>query len=188
MKVESPVTNATISIENNCVITGAQLNQPTFQLNSNNTELTFLNIESLGALIGSPNTGEAADTIINFSNAIAKSSVIEANTGQAFINIDSDSKLTGKCKFNLGENNDTVNIDGTIKKLIINNGNDTSEDKITISDLDSIQKKLKIKRFGEEDRLVIEGDTFKYQALDDKELRNELKELGIVVNLLDNNR
>lgn len=88
---------------------------------------------------------------------------------------------------NLGANKDSVVIDGIISKLIIDNGDDNSKDKITISDSNDVQKKLKINNFGEKDRLIIEGEAFKYQTFKDKEFRNELKELGIIVNLLDIN-
>ena len=86
---------------------------------------------------------------------------------------------------NLGGNKDSVVIDGIINKLIIDNGDDNSKDKITISNPNNIQNKMKINNFGEKDRLIIEGEKFNYQAFEDKELRNELKDLGIIVNLLD---
>lgn len=87
----------------------------------------------------------------------------------------------------LGSNKDSVVIDGIINKLTIDNGNDNSKDKVTISDLESIQRKLKINNFGEEDRLIIEGDTFKYQVLEDDDVQSVLKDLGIIVNLIDSN-
>ena len=52
---------------------------------------------------------------------------------------------------------------------------------------DNIQKKLKLNNVGEDDRLIIEGDVFKYQALEDPETRSQLKDFGIIVNLIDNN-
>ena len=87
----------------------------------------------------------------------------------------------------LGDNKDSVVIDGIINRLIIDNGNKNSKDKITISNSDNTRRKLKINKLEEKDRLILEGKTFKDQTLRDKKLRNELKELGIIMNLLNNN-
>ena len=38
-----------------------------------------------------------------------------------------------------------------------------------------------------EDRLIIEGDAFRYQDLEDKDLREPLKDLGIIVILAEIN-
>ena len=46
----------------------------------------------------------------------------------------------------LGDNKDSVVIDGIINRLIIDNSNENSKDKITISDSDDTQRKLKINK------------------------------------------
>ena len=118
---------------------------------------------------------------------MAKSTQVTGDAGKEVIKISDNTKLTGNSFINLGANKDKVIIDGIIKKLVIDNGNDTAKDKIEVSSLDNIQKKLKVDNFGEEDRLIIEGDAFKYQDLEEKDLRGILKGLGIMVTLAETN-
>ena len=63
----------------------------------------------------------------------------------------------GRAKINLGENKDSVVIDGIINKLTIDNGDDNPKMTITINSINLINKKLKIKNFGEEDKPVTGG-------------------------------
>lgn len=174
----------TITVENKVVVDGDNLTKPTFILNSNGkSNLTLANQKTSGAVIDA----EAAKNNITLAGDITKSITINGDVGKEIIKIKEGTELTGKSTMKLGANKDSVIIDGIINKLIIDNGNDSAKDKITISDLDNIQRKLKLNNVGEEDRLIIEGDVFKYQTLEDPEIRSQLKDFGIIVNLIDNN-
>ena len=113
-----------------------------------------------------------------------KASKIKGGKGQEFIAIEEGTKLIGKNTFNLGNGKDSVNIDGLIKTLVINNGRDKHRDTITIESYNLIKKKLTIKNFGKTDRLVIEGEVFKFKALNNEKTNNALQELGIVVDTI----
>jgi hypothetical protein len=181
---EATVTEMEITVEKNVVVEGENLSKPTFTLNSNGkSTLTLANQKTVGAIIAA----EGAKNQINFAGGAAKSTQVNGDAGKEVIKIADDTKLTGKSVMNLGANKDKVIIDGIINKLTIDNGNDTAKDKIEISSLDNIQKRLKVKNFGEEDRLIIEGDAFRYQDLEDKDLREPLKDLGISVTLAEIN-
>jgi hypothetical protein len=145
--------------------------------------LTLANQKTIGAVIAA----EGRKNQINFTGGVAKSTQVNGDAGKEVIKIADNTKLTGNSFINLGANKDKVIIDGIIKKLVIDNGNDTAKDKIEVSSLDNIQKKLKVDNFGEEDRLIIEGDAFKYQDLEEKDLRGILKGLGIMVTLAETN-
>ena len=180
---EATVDELTITVENNVVITGEDLNKPTFTLNSNGkAKITLSNDSTTKAVINA----EAARNNITFSGNSAKSPKINGDAGKELIKIKEGTELTGKSTMKLGANKDSVVIDGIINKLTIDNGDDNAKDKVNISNLENIQRKLKINNFGEEDRLIIEGDAFKYQILEDSEIQSALKELGIIVNLTDN--
>jgi hypothetical protein len=181
---EATVTEIEITVENIVVVEGENLSKPTFTLNSNGkSTLTLANQKTVGAIIAA----EGAKNQINFAGGAAKSTQINGDAGKEVIKIADDTKLTGKSVMNLGANKDKVVIDGIINKLVIDNGDDSVKDKIEISSFDNIEKKLKVKNFGEEDRLIIEGDAFRYQDLEDKDLREPLKDLGIIVTLVDIN-
>jgi hypothetical protein len=181
---EATVTEMEITVEKNVVVEGENLSKPTFTLNSNGkSTLTLANQKTVGAIIAA----EGAKNQINFAGGAAKSTQVNGDAGKEVIKIADDTKLTGKSVMNLGANKDKVIIDGIINKLTIDNGNDTAKDKVEISSLDNIQKRLKVKNFGEEDRLIIEGDAFRYQDLEDKDLREPLKDLGIIVTLAEIN-
>lgn len=173
----------TITIEKKVVITGEDLNKPTFTLNSNGkAKITLSNDKTTKAVINA----KAARNDITFSGTSAKSSKVNGDDGKELIKIKEGTQLTGKSTMKLGANKDSVVIDGIINILSIDNGNDNSKDKTSISDLDNIQRKLKINNFGEEDRLIIERYTYRYQDMD-KEVQNIFKELNIIVNLANNN-
>ena len=184
MTTTSTIDELRITIENNMVITGDDLNKPTFTLNSNGkAKLTLSNNMTTKAAINA----EAARNNITFSGNTAKSSKINGDAGKELIKIKEGTELTGKSTMKLGANKDSVVIDGIINKLTIDNGNDNTKDKINVSNLEDIQRKLKAKNFGKQDRLIIEGDTFKYTALKDDELRRELKEFDIFIKLMGQN-
>ena len=85
---------------------------------------------------------------------------------------------------NLGSNKDSVIINGAINKLAIDNGDDNKKDTIEIRKPGLINKRLRINNFGKEDKLVIKEDTFKYQTLDNNQTLDDLKQIGIIVNLM----
>ena len=181
---EATVTEMVITVEKNVVVEGENLSKPSFTLNNaGKSELTLANDFTLRATIDT----EGGKNKVNFTGGEAKSTKVNGDAGKEIITISEDTQLTGKSVMNLGANKDKVIIDGIINRLTIDNGNDTVKDKIEISSLDNIQKKLKVKNFGEEDRLIIEGDAFRYQDLEDKDLREPLKDLGIIVNLAEIN-
>ena len=181
---EATVTEMEITVEKNVVVEGENLSKPSFTLNNaGKSELTLGNDFTLRATIDT----EGGKNKVNFTGGEAKSTKVNGDAGKEIITISEDTQLTGKSVMNLGANKDKVIIDGIINRLTIDNGNDTVKDKIEISSLDNIQKKLKVKNFGEEDRLIIEGDVFRYQDLEDKEIRTILKELGITVTLAEIN-
>ena len=181
---EATVTEMEITVEKNVVVEGENLSKPSFTLNNaGKSELTLANDFTLRATIDT----EGGKNKVNFTGGEAKSTKVNGDAGKEIITISEDTQLTGKSVMNLGANKDKVIIDGIINRLTIDNGNDTVKDKIEISSLDNIQKKLKVKNFGEEDRLIIEGDAFRYQDLEDKDLREPLKDLGIIVTLAEIN-
>ena len=59
----------------------------------------------------------------------------------------------------------------------------TTKDTIEIRKPGLINR-LRINNFGEEDKLVIKEDTFKYQTLDNNQTLDDLKQIGIIVNLM----
>ena len=130
---------------------------------------------------------EAKKNRINLTNTTANSLTIKGNNGKEIINIKGESQLAGNAKINLGKNKDSVLIDGIINNLTIDNGRDNSKDQVIITGDSLLRKKLKLKNFGRKDRLTIAGDTFKYQELKGRDIQDPLKELGIIVNLMDAN-
>ena len=122
---------------------------------------------------------------ITLSSEIAHSTKITGNKGKDTIYITEGSTLTGSSAASLGSNADQVIIDGIIHKLKINNGSDNSKDMIKISNSKNIKNKLTISDFGKEDRLILEGNVFLYSDMESQAARKELKELGIVIGLLD---
>jgi len=180
------VTKMTTTVNNQTSIEGGKLKEPLFTLNSTNgspARLTLANQATNQARINM----EDGTNIVNFTNTKAKSPKINGSDGNETIRIKDGSQITGKAKIKLGGDSDTIVIDGIINNATINNGNDDSKDKLKISSSGVIEGKGKVKNFGREDRLNIDGETFKYNALQDKDLQKELKEIGIAVNLMESN-
>ena len=121
----------------------------------------------------------------DFVGTNAKSPTIDGDAGKEIIKIKDGASLTGKARFNLGSNQDKVVIDGIVNNLIIDNGDDDHKDITKISSPDLIQKKVKLNNFGEEDKLTLEGVTFKYQDIAIDNVSDELRDVGVVVNLVD---
>ena len=170
-----------ITIQNDFIVEGKKLSNPVFTLSGNsNSTLTLSNNKTVGATI----KAKKGVNDIEFVDTIVKSSVVKGGNSQEFIAVEEGTKLIGKNRFRLGNGKDSVNIDGSIKTLVINNGLDKDRDKIIIKSYDLIQKKLRINNFGKTDRLVIEEDIFKYKSLNNEETKEALKELGIVVDTI----
>ena len=181
VKAEASIENMSIEIDKNFVITGERLDQPTFTLSEKKkSKLTLANNKTIGANIS---TTEGTNQIV-FSGKAAKSSTINGDNGKEIITIEKGTKLTGKTSMNLGSNKDSVIINGAINKLAIDNGDDNKKDTIEIRKPGLINKRLRINNFGEEDKLVIKEDTFKYQTLDNNQTLDDLKQIGIIVNLM----
>ena len=181
VKAEASIENMSIEIDKNVVITGERLDQPTFTLSEKKkSKLTLANNKTIGAKIS---TTEGTNKIV-FSGKAAKSSTINGDNGKEIITIEKGTKLTGKTSMNLGSNKDSVIINGAINKLAIDNGDDNKKDTIEIRKPGLINKRLRINNFGEEDKLVIKEDTFKYQTLDNDQTLNDLRQIGIIVSLM----
>ena len=178
---EAEVNKMTIKVENDFVVEGETLTKPLFTLNNKGkSELMLSNKENIRATI----TATQGTNNIILADTSMKASKVKGGKGQEFISIEEGTKLIGKNIFNLGAGKDSVNIDGSIKTLIINNGKDNDRDTITIESYDLIKKKLAIKNFGKTDRLVIEEDVFKYKTLNSEKTNDALQELGIMVDTI----
>ena len=171
-----------MSIDTNVVLKGDVLSKPTFTLTSNSkSHLRMANQGSSKAIINA----EAPKNKIDFLDTVAKSSTINGDSGNEIIKIMDSSHLTGRSRFNLGANQDKVIVDGIINNLIIDNGDDNQKDVTKIPSADQIIKKIKVNNFGEEDRLKHEGAVFKYGDIANDNALNELREAGIIVNLVE---
>ena len=178
---ESKINGITIKVENEFVVEGETLSQPVFKLNGQGeSELILSNKRNVRATI----TANKGTNNIILAETSMKDSTVKGGKGQELITIEEGTKLIGKNTFKLGNGKDSVNINGSVKTLVINNGVDEDRDKIIIESYDLIQKKMKVKNFGKQDRLVIEGDVFKYKSLNNEVTNNALKELGIVVDTI----
>ena len=178
---ESEVKDMTIKVENDFVVEGETLSQPVFKLNrQGESELILSNKRNVRATI----TAKKGTNTIILAETSMKDSTVKGGKGQELITIEEGTKLIGKNTFKLGNDKDSVNINGLVKTLVINNGIDKDRDKIVIESYDLILNKMIIKNFGKQDRLVIEGDVFKYKSLNNEVTNNALKELGIVVDTI----
>jgi len=173
----------TIKVDNDFVVEGETLLEPVFTLNNKGeSELILSNKENIRATI----TAKKGTNNIILADTTMKASKIKGGKGQELITIEEGTKLIGKNSFKLGTGKDSVTIDGSIKTLTIDNGNDKDRDTIAIKSYDLIKKKLKIKNFGPKDKLVIEGDVYTYKSLRNGNTNNALRELGIVVDTIAN--
>ena len=75
---------------------------------------------------------------------------------------------------------------GSVKTLIIDNGNDRKKDVTTIESYDLIKKKLAINNFGKKDQLIIEGEVFNYKPIKNNTINNLLEEHDIFIDIIDN--
>ena len=179
---KSTVSNLKATIKRHFITNGDNFIKPTFTLAAKtkptltirNTLLSKCRIEAAGK-----------KNKITLSSEIAHSSKINGDRGKDTVYIKEGCTLTGSSIASLGSNTDQVIIDGIIHKLKVNNGSDKSKDMIKISNTENIKNKLKINNFGNEDRLIIEGRLFEYSDVKNQATKKELKDLGIIINLLD---
>ena len=179
---KSRVSNLNATIKKHIITNGDIFTKSTFKLSPKsrptltirNTLLSKCKIKAAGK-----------ENKITLSSEITHSTKITGSEGKETVYITEGSTLTGSSTASLGNNTDQVIIDGIIHKLKINNGRDSSEDMIKISNSENIKSKLTISDFGKEDRLILEGSIFMHSDLETQAVKKELKELGIVVELLD---
>jgi len=158
-----------------------KLSEPLFTLNGkSSSKLTLSNDKTVGATI----KAKKGINNIEFTDTVIKSTEVKGGNSQEFISVEEGTKLIGENKFKLGKKNDSVTISGSVKTLTINNGRDSDKDVITVDSYELIKKKLTITKFGKEDRLLIEGEVFKYKDLNKQQTNNDLQELGIVVDTI----
>jgi len=180
---KSSVSNLNAIIKRHFIANGDIFTKPTFTLATKskptltirNTLLSKCRIEAAGKR-----------NKITLASEIAHAPIINGHKGKDTIVIKDGCTLTGKAIAFLGENKDQVVIDGIIQKLRIDNGNDAHKDMVKISKTTNIKNTLKIKNFGKEDRLILEGEVFEYSELSNRTTKKELKEIGITFHLLDN--
>ena len=179
---KSRVPNLNATIKKHIITNGDTFTKSTFKLSPKrkptltirNTLLSKCKIKAAGK-----------ENKITLSSEITHSTKITGAEGKETVYITEGTTLTGSSTASLGDNTDQVIIDGIIHKLKINNGRDSSKDMIKISNSKNIKNKLTISDFGKEDRLILESSVFMHSDLATQAVKKELKELGIVVELLD---
>ena len=144
--------------------------------------LTLSNAKTIGASI---NAKKGTNTIA-FVDTTLKSSAVNGGKGEELITVEEGTKLIGKNTFSLGNGKDSVIIKGSVKTLVIDNGNDRKKDVTTIESYDLIKKKLAINNFGKKDQLIIEGEVFNYKPIKNNAINNMLEEHGIFIDIIDN--
>ena len=173
----------TIEIKNNFYIKGKKLSKPIFTLiHTDNSVLTLSNTKTIRASI---NAKKGTNTIA-FVDTTLKSSAVNGGKGEELITVEKGTKLIGKNTFSLGNGKDSVIIKGSVKTLVIDNGNDNKKDVTTIESYGLIKKKLVINNFREKDQLIIEGDAFNYKSIKNITTGNSMEELGIFIDIIGN--
>ena len=132
-----------------------------------------LNAEFVSAVKKMKNVSIAmfqGDDIVRFTDGVIKKSSVSTGQGDDLITLGEDVTVRKKTTFLLGQGVDQVKIDGVIKKLRIDLGDDASSDTVKLAAEDLISKKLKISNFNRGDKLIIDGDVFTYSDLRDNDL------------------
>ena len=115
----------------------------------------------------------------------AHSPTIQGNSGKTNVFINETCDLTGHARMNLRDGKDRVIAGGTINKLTIDNGIDTSADKIKLKATADIQKKIVVNHFGAQDHLIYKGTNYDYSDMKQADSQAFLQEAGIIVNVID---
>ena len=141
-----------------------------------NSDIVFasgLNAEFVSAVKKMKNVSIAmfqGDDVVRFTDGVIKKSSVSTGQGDDLITLGEDVTVRKKTTFLLGQGIDQVKIEGAIKKLRIDLGDDSSSDTVKLAAEDLISKKLKISNFNRGDKLIIDGDVFTYSDLRDNDL------------------
>ena len=141
-----------------------------------NSDIVFasgLNAEFVSAVKKMKNVSIAmfqGDDVVRFTDGVIKKSSVSTGQGDDLITLGEDVTVRKKTTFLLGQGIDQVKIEGAIKKLRIDLGDDASSDTVKLAAEDLISKKLKISNFNRGDKLIIDGDVFTYSDLRDNDL------------------
>ena len=109
------------------------------------------------------------DDVVRFTDGVIKKSSVSTGQGDDLITLGEDVTVGKKTSFLLGQGSDQVEIQGAIKKMKIDLGDDVSSDTVMLADEDLISKKLKISNFNRGDKLIVDGDVFTYSDLRDND-------------------
>ena len=82
------------------------------------------------------------------------------------ITLQENTMLSKASSFNLGKLTDQITFHGELKKTYVDLGDDKAVDKVALDSLDQIvKKKLIISNFSKKDELIIGGETFTHDDL-----------------------
>ena len=107
------------------------------------------------------------DDVVRFVDSLIKKSSVSTGQGDDLIALGEDVIVSKKTKFRLGKGGDQVDIQGVIRNLKIDLGDDESVDVVSLAAEDLVTKRLKISNFKDGDQLIIDGDVFTYSDLRD---------------------
>jgi len=127
-----------------------------------------LNAEFVSAVKKMKNVSIAmfqGDDVVRFTDGVIKKSSVSTGQGDDLITLGEDVMVRKKTTFLLGQGSDQVEIEGGIKKMKIDLGDDASSDTVKLAADDLISKRLKISNFNRGDKLIIDGDVFTYSDL-----------------------
>ena len=109
------------------------------------------------------------DDVLRFVDGVIMKSSVSTGQGDDQVILGQDVTVGKNSKFRLGEGSDQVDIQGEVKKMKIDLGDDRNADVVSLEAEDLISKKLKISNFNREDRLIVDGDVFGYSDLRDND-------------------
>ena len=127
-----------------------------------------LNAEFVSAVKKMKNVSIAmfqGDDVVRFTDGVIKKSSVSTGQGDDLITLGEDVMVRKKTTFLLGQGSDQVEIEGELKKMKIDLGDDASSDTVKLAADDLISKRLKISNFNRGDKLIIDGDVFTYSDL-----------------------